>query len=114
MGGGSTGAVAIGMNRRFTGFEISKKAFDACEKRISAVEPGSLLRPAPRPHIVPNRGKAWSAAEAAHLEKRYHDLRARGLTKGAIVAALCREFERGAWAIRKRLASFATERSSRR
>jgi site-specific DNA-methyltransferase (adenine-specific) len=104
MGGGSTGAVAIGMNRRFTGFEISRRAFDACEKRIGAMQPGSLLRPAPRPHVVPNRGKAWSAAESQHLRKRYRDLQAKGMAKGAIVAALSREFKRGAWAIRKRLA----------
>lgn len=104
MGGGSTGVAAIGMNRRFAGFEISKKAYEACVARIDATEPGSLLRPAPRPHVVRNRGKLWSAAESARLVKRYGDLRARGMTKGAIVAALSREFKRGAWAIRKRLA----------
>ncbi len=104
MGGGSTGAVAVGMNRRFAGFEISKKAYEACVKRIDAVEAGSLLRPEPRPHVVRNRGRAWSAAESQRLRKRYGDLHAAGLTKAAIVAALSREFKRGAWAIRKRLA----------
>ena len=104
MGGGSTGAVAIGMNRRFAGFEISKKAYEACVKRIDAVEPGSLVQPAPRPHMVRNRGKTWSAAESQRLAKRYRDLHAKGMAKGAIVAALSAEFKRGAWAIRKRLA----------
>lgn len=104
MGGGSTGVVAVGMDRRFAGFEISKKAFDRCVERIEAVQAGELLQPAPRPHIVHNRGKAWSAAESRRLGKRYRDLNAKGLTKTAIIEALSREFKRGAWAIRKRLA----------
>ncbi len=104
MGGGSTGAAAIGMNRRFTGFEISKKAYDASVKRIEGVQAGSLVQPAPRPHVVRNRGKAWSAAESQRLRSRYRDLRAEGMRKGAIVSALSHEFKRGTWAIRKRLA----------
>jgi site-specific DNA-methyltransferase (adenine-specific) len=103
MGGGSTGAVAVGMNRRFAGFEISKKAYEACEQRIGGVQPGSLLRPSPRPHVVRNRGKAWSASELQRLRRRYRELHAQGLPKGAIIVALSREFKRGAWAIRKRL-----------
>jgi site-specific DNA-methyltransferase (adenine-specific) len=110
MGGGSTGVVATGMNRRFTGFEISKKAFETCVRRINGVQPGSLLQPAPRPHVVRNRGKVWSAAESERLHKRYSDLQAKGLAKGAIVAALSREFKRGAWAIRKRLAALDAAR----
>jgi site-specific DNA-methyltransferase (adenine-specific) len=106
MGGGSAGIAAIGMNRRFAGFEISKKAYDACVKRIESVEPGSRLQPPPRPHVVPNRGKSWSAAESRRLSKRYRDLHAKGMRKGEIVAMLSREFERGSWAIRKRLAQF--------
>jgi site-specific DNA-methyltransferase (adenine-specific) len=113
MGGGSTGEVAVGMDRRFAGFEISKKAFDACVQRIENMEPGSLLQPAPRPHIVPNRGKTWSPAESQRLHKRYRELYAQGMSKGAIVSALSREFKRGAWAIRKRLA-LLSETLSRR
>ncbi|HEY9179611.1 MAG TPA: site-specific DNA-methyltransferase [Candidatus Baltobacteraceae bacterium] len=103
MGGGSTGVAAIGLNRRFAGFELSKKAYEACVKRVNAVQAGSLLQPPPRPHVVRNRGKTWSAIESRRLGKRYRDLAARGLTKAQIVAALSDEFERGAWAIRKRL-----------
>lgn len=110
MGGGSTGVAAIGMNRRFTGFEISKKAYDACMARVNAVEAGSLLNPAPRAHVVPNRGKVWSSTESQRLQKRYRDLHAKGMTKAAIVAALSREFKRGAWAIRKRLSLFEVSR----
>jgi len=111
VGGGSTGVAAIGMNRRFVGFEVSKKAYQACVQRMQNVEPGSLLGEAPAPHVVPNRGKAWSATEAQRLGKRYRDLEAKGLTKGAIVTALCGEFNRGAWAIRKRLALLDLQRT---
>lgn len=113
MGGGSTGTVAIGMNRRFAGFEVSKKAYETCVKRIEAVVPGSLVRAAPRAHVVRNRGKAWTAAESQRLAKRYRDLLAKGMRKGDIVAALSSEFKRGAWAIRKRLASVLTAAGSR-
>jgi len=108
MGGGSTGAVAAGMNRRFAGFEISKKAYETSRKRIEAVQPGSLLRSQPRPHVVGNRGKAWSTAESQRLVKRYRDMHANGLAKGVIVSELSREFKRGTWAIRKRLALILT------
>jgi site-specific DNA-methyltransferase (adenine-specific) len=104
MGGGSTGDAAIGMNRRFTGFELSKKAYDACVRRLRSVQPGSLLEPAPRPHVVRNQGKTWSAAESQRLRKRYRDLHASGMRKGEIVIALSREFKRGTWGIRKHLA----------
>lgn len=103
MGGGSTAAVALGMNRRFVGFEISKKAFRSSVTALQKIRAGSLLAPTPRPHIVPNHGKAWSAAESELLHARYRELHASGAAKGAIVDALTAEFSRGAWAIRKRL-----------
>src|SRR5579883_2995463 len=102
-GGGSTGVVAVGMNRRFVGFEISKAAHRSAVARIEATAPGSMLE-APSPqHVVKNRGKTWTAAEMRRLRERYGDLHARGATQAAIVNALSEEFERGAWAIRKRL-----------
>jgi site-specific DNA-methyltransferase (adenine-specific) len=102
-GGGSTAAVAIGMNRRFSGFEISPRTFRSRVAALRAIVPGSLLAPEPDPHIVKNRGKLWSEAESAQLISRYRDLHAAGVTKGAIVNMLSAEFARGAWAIRKRL-----------
>jgi site-specific DNA-methyltransferase (adenine-specific) len=103
MGGGSTGVAAIGMNRRFTGFERSKPIFAAAKPRIAAVVPGSLLQPAPQPHVVPNRGKSWTSSELRRLHVRFRDLSAQGYTKGEIVQTLSGEFRRGTWAIRKRL-----------
>ena len=103
MGGGSTAVVALGMNRRFVGFEISRKTFRSRVPALHEVVTGSLLQPQPDPHVVRNRGKAWSPDESARLRDRYGDLHASGATKAAIVAALSAEFARGAWAIRKRL-----------
>jgi site-specific DNA-methyltransferase (adenine-specific) len=103
LGGGSTAEVAIGMNRRFVGFEISRKTFTTRVPHLKRLTPGSLLEPLPRPHVVRNRGKAWTPAESKRLQRRYRDLRAAGVSQGAIIEALSREFARGAWAIRKRL-----------
>lgn len=105
LGGGSTAAVAIGMNRRFIGFEISEKTYRSRVEQWRALIPGSLLKTKPEPHVVRNRGKSWSEAEEERLHGRFRELRAAGATQGAIVAALSAEFERGAWAIRKRLRS---------
>lgn len=105
LGGGSTAAVAIGMNRRFVGFEVSPRTFRSRVPALRKIIPGSLLERAPEPHVVRNRGKSWSAAELAQLQRRFRELRASGATQGAIVAALSAELERGAWAIRKRLRS---------
>ena len=105
LGGGSTAAVAIGMNRRFIGFEISARTFRSRVPALRAIVPGSLLTAAPPPHVVRNRGKSWSPAEEERLQGRFRELRAMGATQNAIVATLSAEFERGAWAIRKRLRS---------
>src|SRR5579885_141875 len=43
MGGCSTAAVAIGMNRRFVGFELSKPTFSSRVPRIREIKPGALL-----------------------------------------------------------------------
>jgi site-specific DNA-methyltransferase (adenine-specific) len=104
MGGGSTAAAAIGMNRRFAGFEISSAAFDACVAKLQKLRGGALLKDAPSPHVVANRGKSWTGAELDELRARYNALRSTGAGKRDAVVALSREFKRGAWAIRKRLA----------
>ncbi len=109
MGGGSTAAVALGMNRRFTGFEVSKTTFRSRVPALRKIVAGSLLAPQPTPHVVPNRGKTWSADESERLHARYRELHASGVAKGAIVDALTTEFARGAWAIRKRLRSMLTQ-----
>lgn len=107
MGGGSTAAVALGMRRRFAGFEISEKTFRSRVPALRTIVAGSLLEPKPQPHVVPNRGKSWSDDEAQRLGDRYRALHATGATKASIVDTLSAEFARGAWAIRKRLRQLA-------
>ena len=91
------------MNRRFVGFEVSERTFRSRVPELRKVVPGSMLEPEPAPHVVRNRGKSWSDAEVERLQARYRDLHASGAAQNAIVATLSAEFERGAWAIRKRL-----------
>jgi site-specific DNA-methyltransferase (adenine-specific) len=105
LGGGSTAAVTIGMNRRFIGFEISERTFRSRVPDLRKIVAGSLLEAAPEPHVVRNRGKSWSAADLEQLHGRFEELHASGATRAAIVATLSAELERGAWAIRKRLRS---------
>ncbi len=105
MGGGSTAAVAIGLGRRFAGFEISPAIFASRLPELRAVVPGELLASvaSPRVHVVRHRGKTWSDSDEDALRGRYEELSAAGKTKEAIVAVLAREFGRGSWSIRKRL-----------
>ncbi len=69
MGGGSTAAAALGMNRRFAGFERSRAAFESCVPALEQIVAGSLLSPQPRAHVVPNRGKPWSCAGDAETAR---------------------------------------------
>lgn len=101
MGGCSTAAVAIGMGRRFTGFEISTKTFQNRVPALCAVLPGQLPDAVPQATVVRNRGKAWPQAEIDGVMRRYAELRAGGASKRAAVNQLAIEFERGPWGIAK-------------
>lgn len=107
MGGCSTAAVAIGMNRRFVGFELSKPTFKSRVPQVREVKPGSLLSTLRKPqnghHEIENAGKPWVDADVDALVKRYKALAAQGKGKGEIKAILCDEFKRGAWSIAKLL-----------
>jgi site-specific DNA-methyltransferase (adenine-specific) len=112
MGGGSTAIAAIGMKRRFAGFELSEKTFASRVPALRAAQWGGLLQAPPERHVVANRGKTWSAAESERLCARYSAMRADGASKESVVAALCTEFARGAWSIRKRLRALSARRDS--
>jgi site-specific DNA-methyltransferase (adenine-specific) len=107
MGGCSTAAVAIGMNRRFIGFELSKPTFKSRVPKIGEVVPGNLLGslriPENGQYTIENAGKAWSQAEIDALLKRYHDLATAGNRKGEIIETLCTEYGRGYWSVVKLL-----------
>jgi site-specific DNA-methyltransferase (adenine-specific) len=107
MGGCSTAAVAIGMNRRFIGFELSKTTFQSRVPEIGKIEPGELLpslrTPANGSHRIENARKPWSDEEIDGLLKRYRALSRRGIRKGEIVQTLSADFKRGSWSILKLL-----------
>lgn len=105
MGGCSTAAVAIGMNRRFAGFEASRSTFDACVPPLADVEPGAMLASLapPEPRVVENRGKPWDPVEIARVLSRFDELRSAGHTKKAAIATIAEEFGRGEWSVTKLL-----------
>jgi site-specific DNA-methyltransferase (adenine-specific) len=105
LGGFSTARVAIGLNRRATGFEISSAMFDTRIREIEELRPGALLSQVREPVVQPskNRRKAWTEKDIRHLTREFRKRRARGETKKAIIAALGEALGRGRWAIEKAL-----------
>jgi site-specific DNA-methyltransferase (adenine-specific) len=105
MGGFSTARAAIGMQRRFVGFEVSAPIFAAKVREMEAWEPGCLTRQirAPNSGIIRNQGQRWNDDERLRLADRFFGLTAAGCTKKDAVAVLCGEFGRGRWAIEKAL-----------
>jgi site-specific DNA-methyltransferase (adenine-specific) len=115
-GSGSTARCAIGMNRRFVGFERSTPAFDSAVRRISDVAAGELLpllrMPDNGESCVENAGKPWSDDAVDAVIARHKELAREGLRQGVIVERLCEEFGRGGWAIRKLLKARAAAATS--
>ncbi len=107
MGGCSTARVAVGMNRRFVGFELSESAFKSRVPQMAQIEPGDLLQtiqtPANGHHHVENARKRWTQSDIDALAQRYRDLARDGKGKGEIVQILSTDFKRGSWSIRKLL-----------
>jgi len=107
LGGFSTAKAAIGLNRRVTGFEISRSVFDAEIAEIGKIHPGCLLpvNHQPRTGDPKNRGKVWTCKDLDRLREKYRLLRGSGATKKQVIAELGKEFGRGRWSIEKALKS---------
>jgi len=105
LGGFSTAEVAIGLNRRVIGFEVSEEIFFTKIHKLGQLKPGSLLDTLRSPVVRRNKneGQKWTARERAALASHYAALRARGRTRKEIVAVLCEEFGRGRFSIEKAL-----------
>lgn len=101
LGGFSTAKVAIGLNRRATGFEISRQMFDAKSKEIETFNPGNLISDLRKPTVstLENFGNAWTDDEIHRLKEGFLQLAARGMTKKEIVAQLGESHGRGRFAI---------------
>ena len=105
LGGGSTASVAIGLNRRAIGFEISDKIYSVRAPEIMRLEPGFLLSGLRNPICsAPARQRErWTAEAKADLLQRYYSLRTQKMKKGEIIEHLMTELGRGRWAIIKAL-----------
>jgi site-specific DNA-methyltransferase (adenine-specific) len=105
LGGFSTAKVAIGLNRRAIGFEISKLMFDTKIKEMEMITPGYLIPTLRSPTIkeTKNLGQTWKQEDYASLNERFNALYAEGKFKKQIIAELCEEFGRGRFAIEKAL-----------
>jgi len=102
LGGFSTARVALELNRRIVGFEISRGIFKARIPEMRKVVPGRLLSDlrVPRIDTLDHQGRKWTEAETDSLLRRYYDLRKKR-TKKATVEVLIREFGRGRFSIEK-------------
>lgn len=115
LGGFSTAKVAIGLNRRATGFEISKQIFDLKIAELQTILPGRLLPTlrTPQTGMPANRGKSWTNADCELLISRFAALTGSGETKKGAVEILARELGRGRWAIEKMLKNQGVQAGSR-
>ena len=105
LGGFSTAKVALGLNHRAIGFEISRPMFDAKIKEIETLRPGSLI-PSLRHSVAQtpeNRGKSWTQEDRIRLQEEYVRLISKGTTKKELIAQLGEKFGRGRWSIEKAL-----------
>jgi site-specific DNA-methyltransferase (adenine-specific) len=112
MGSFSTARVAIGLRRRFIGFEISKSIFAHYQRESKAWIEGHLISSLRKPLVVlrGREGAAWSADERRRLRERFDTLMAQGTAKSRAVAILSGEFQRGEWAILKALDKSAADK----
>lgn len=109
LGGFSTAKVAVGLNRRTTGFEISPSTFDAKIEEMRSIEPGYLLSTVRCPEIEKpvNQGKPWTAEDMATLVHRFNRHIESGKTKKAAIELLGKELGRGRWSIEKMVKKMA-------
>ena len=104
-GGFSTAVVALGLNRRFVGFEISRQIFDAKIQGIKNLVPGHLLAQLKNPAsgIPENAKKAWTDQDIRILRDRFFSLCAEGMSRKQVIERLQKDLGRGHWSIDKAL-----------
>ena len=103
LGSFSTAKVAKGLNRKATGFELSKTAFEHQQVEIDALERGHLMDQIRKPpqNIYTNQGKPVSSEERSTIIDEFSALRDKGLTKKAAIENVSVKFGRGYWSILK-------------
>jgi len=103
LGSFSTARVAVGLNRRATGFEISRNAYNHGLTVIENVEPGYLLSEVKQPEKqkLENQGKSWSGEEKQEVFERFKVPYQKLGTKRDSIKILSEEFGRGRFSLRK-------------
>jgi len=116
LGGFSTAKVAIGLNRRAVGFEISPSMFGAKIEEIQNIEPGHLLPTLRTPQIeeMTNQGKSWTEDEKKALMIRFNQLIESGETKKKTIEILEQELGRGRWSLEKMLKNLGVQSNGKR
>ncbi len=107
-GGFSTARVAIGLNRRFVGFEVSPEIFRMKGDALKEIRPGDLLSSLRKPEIAPaaNRGTRWTAEDKEKLIERYGSMTQTGMSRRETVQQLGAELGRGRFGIERALKKF--------
>jgi len=105
LGGFSTARVAIGLNRRITGFEINSHSFLRHLNLLKKLKPGFLLDSIKNGiDQTPNRqGQPWDETEIKLLHKRYEEIYQQLKHKRKTIEKLQVEFQRGYFSILNKL-----------
>ena len=101
LGGFSAAKAAIGLDRRFIGFEINKKSYDYHLPEMTHLEPGYLLSSIKRGRDdrPQKQGKPWAREDLLRLKYRYEEIYNRLKNKKQTIDLLQKEFERGYFSI---------------
>ncbi|MCH7574278.1 MAG: site-specific DNA-methyltransferase [Candidatus Marinimicrobia bacterium] len=107
LGGFSTAKIAKGLGRSAIGFEINKISFDHHYKEVETIRVNEIAGDVKvgTDDTPLKAGEPWREGELNQLKDRYLELYQQGRTKKESIQTLSSEFERGPWAIIKRLNS---------
>lgn len=103
LGGFSTARVALGLNRRVCGFELSNKAFKHHVLEIEKCKSGFMLPEIRKPavNIKVNSGKPLNKGERDSIRQMYKSLVEKGYTKKRAIDDITNKVGRGYWSILK-------------
>ena len=103
LGSFSTAKVAIGLNRKAIGFEISKNAYEYQMEQIKKIKSGSLLSDLriPPKNAYFNQGQTVSSVELKNIKLKFQELKKKGMSQKIIIESLSKEFGRGYWSLSK-------------
>jgi len=97
LGGFTTAKIALGLNRKICGFEISKAIYEHGMKELKKYPPGYLMDTLlfPEDDHLTNQGKPWSGEDIEKLRIRYDELYSTLNTKRKTIDKLSEELGRG-------------------